>query len=192
MALADVQAALARLFTDADLRARFFDNPLGVGQTLGLDEGDALCLARLVQVDVDRFAATLKRKRVDDARKFLPLTAQALGDSFAPLLVAAISGPPSDGRHCDDARALVARLTRSEEGPPWAGDLARYESTFHEALALKLGLIVRRFRFPIGRLLEEIRLGRSLEDIRPRATLGFWLRIPGRRGLLHRLVSSPF
>jgi hypothetical protein len=188
MALADVQAALARLFTDADLRDRFFNDPIAFGRTLGLEEVEAVSLASLVRMDVDRFAATLRRKRVDDARKFLPLTAQALGDSFAPLLLASIAGPPPAGRHRDDARALVAHLTRSPVNPPWAADLACYELAFHEAHALKFGLIVRRFRFPVGRLLEATHLGTSLDDIRPRATFGFWLRVPGRRGVVHRLV----
>jgi enoyl-CoA hydratase/carnithine racemase len=187
MGLADVQAALARLFTDADLRDRFFNDPIATGRTLGLAEAEANGLASLVRVDVDRFAATLRRKRVDDARKFLPLTAQALGHSFAPLLLASISDSIPPARHRDDARAFVAHLSRPEVNPPWAGDLARFELAFQEALALKFGLIVRRFRFPVGRLLEAAHLGRSLDDIRPRATLGFWLRVPGRRGVIHCL-----
>jgi hypothetical protein len=188
MGLADVQAALARLFTDADLRNHFFNDPIATGRTLGLEEVEAASLASLARVDVDRFAATLRRKRVDDARKFLPVTAQALGPSFAPLLLASISDSLPSARHRDDARALVAHLTRPEVNPPWAGDLARYELAFHEAHALKFGLIVHRFRFPVGRLLAATHLGTSIDDIRPRATLGFWLRVPWRRGVVHRLV----
>ena len=45
MGLAEVQAALARLFTDSDLRVRFFADPIEVGRELGLDESETTGLA---------------------------------------------------------------------------------------------------------------------------------------------------
>jgi hypothetical protein len=187
MGLAEVQAALARLFTDEPLRARFFADPMSVGHEFGLDDREARDLAGLSREHVSQFAATLRRKRIDDARKVLPLTARALGDAFADCLLAAIDGPGSPSRHRDDARALVDRLARSDIDPPWAADLARYEWTFREATGRRVGMILRRFRYPVARLAEAIRRDESLADIRLRPALGIWLRIPGRRGVIHRL-----
>ncbi len=126
MGLADVQAALARLFTDESLRARFFADPIAVGRALGLDSPEAEGLAGLSRDHVSQFAATLRRKRIDDARKYLPLTSLALGDSFAGHLLDAIDGPSPPGRHRDDARLLVGRLARLGEIPPGWSTWRRY------------------------------------------------------------------
>nr|UXE45584.1 hypothetical protein Hi04_10k_c4998_00027 [uncultured bacterium] len=187
MALADVQSALARLFTDESLRARFFDDPTALGRSLGLDDREASDLAGLSRDHVSHFAATLRHKRVDDARRYLPLTAAALGDGFAPHLLAAIGGPSPPGRHRDDARALVEDLATVDE-PAWAADLARYELTFREAMGRGFVVLVRRFRYPVGRLASAIRRGGVPPEIRPRPTIGVWLRIPGRRGVVHRVL----
>ena len=85
MALARVQVAMARLFTDAEARAAFARDLIAAGRALGLDEADAASLAELTPRALERFAESLRTKRVLDARKLLPLTAlSALGDGFAP------------------------------------------------------------------------------------------------------------
>jgi hypothetical protein len=194
MGLAEVQVVLARLFVDEELRARFFSDPSAVGRSLGLDDREATGLAGLSPRHVSDFAAALRRKRVDDARKIVPLTASALGDRFAPLLLASIEGALPRGRHRDDARSLAAHLmtlSRVESFPiPWAGDLARYELAFGEALTIRAGLITRRFRFPVRRLAEAIHHGVPIPSVRAGLTIGIWLRIPGRRGVVHRLLFS--
>jgi hypothetical protein len=191
MALADVQAVLARLFTDAPFRASFFEAPVAVGRASGLDPAEAGTLAALSRAEVDGFAGTLGRKRADDVRKVLPLTARALGDAFRDHILAATAGAPRPGRHRDDARALVddlGRAARSHElDQPWAADLARYELTFGDALHRRAGLLVRRFRYPVGRLAAAILSGAPVAEVRPRLTVGIWVRWPGRRGLFHRM-----
>ena len=191
MALADVQAMLARLFTDAPFRASFFSDPVAVGRSNGLDAAEAQTLAALSRDEVDGFAGTLRRKRADDVCKVLPLTARALGGAFRDHILPATAGAPRPGRHRDDARALVAHLDRmarsGELTPPWAADLARYEITFGDALRRRAGLLVRRFRFPVARLATAILRGEATADIRPRTTVGVWARWPGRRGVFHRI-----
>ena len=82
MALADVQAILARLFTDAAFRASFFCDPVTLGRALGLEAAETSALAALSRDEVEQFAAIIRRKRADDVRKVLPLTARALGGAF--------------------------------------------------------------------------------------------------------------
>src|SRR5215471_17587304 len=114
---------------------------------LGPDE--ASTLAQLSQASVEQFAATIKRKRVDDMRKVLPLTARALGGAFERHALTAIVGAVSPPR--EDARALldhIVQLSRSKKlEPPWTADLARYEATFGDALRRSACVSVRRFRF---------------------------------------------
>jgi hypothetical protein len=191
MALADVQAVLARLFTDAPFRASFFEDPVAVGRSSGLDPAEARTLAELSGAEVEQFAGTLRRKRADDVRKVLPLTARALGGAFRDHIQPATAGAPRPGRHRDDARALMdhlGRVARSQElEPPWAADLARFELAFGDALHRRAGLVVRRFRYPVARLAAAILSGAPTVGIKPRMTVGIWLRWPGRRGLFHRM-----
>jgi hypothetical protein len=190
-ALADVQAILARLFTDASFRASFFADPFAVGRSLGLEPTEASALAELSRNAVEQFAATIRRKRADDVRKALPLTARALGGAFDRHVLAAIVGAVRPGRHRDDARALLdhlGRLSRSNElEPPWTADLARYEATFADVLHRSACLLVRRFRFPVARLAAAIHCGAPIGNIEPRMTIGVWLRVPGWRGITHRV-----
>jgi hypothetical protein len=194
MALADVQSILARLFTDAPLRAAFFDDPVAVGRSCGLDVAEARTLAGLSRAEVDGFAATLQRKRIADVRKMLPLTARALGDAFAGHVRPVLAGAARPGRHHDDACAVAEHLRRMARyhqlTPPWAADLARYEAAFGVAQCRPVGLLVRRFRFPVAALAMAILRGAPTAGISPRMTVGVWLRWPGRRGAFHRVWPS--
>ena len=82
MALAQVQAALARLYTDEAERAAFLADPQGAACALGLEADDAATLAAIAPQTLRRFADSLKAKSLLDARKMTPLTARALGDDF--------------------------------------------------------------------------------------------------------------
>jgi len=191
MALADVQTILARLFTDASFRASFFADPLSVGRSFGLEPSEASSLAELSRTTVEQFAATIRRKRVDDMRKVLPLTARALGVAFDRHALTAIVGAVRPGRHRDDARVLLDHLSQlsqsNELEPPWPADLARYEATFGEALHCSACLLVRRFRYPVARLAAAIQSGAPIGNVAPRMMIGFWLKVPGRRGITHRI-----
>ena len=194
MALADVQAVLARLFTDAPFRAAFFDDPVAVGRSCGLEAAEARTLAGLSRVEVDVFAGTLTRKRIADVRKMLPLTARALGDAFAGHTRPALAGAARPGRHRDDACAMAEHLCRlaryHQLAPPWAADLARYEAAFSVAQRHPIGLQVRCFRFPVAALAMAILRSAPTAGIRRRLTVGLWLRWPGRHGVFHRVWPS--
>jgi hypothetical protein len=195
MALADVQAVLARLFTDAPFRDSFFGDPVAVGRASGLDPAEAQTLAALSRNEVDGFAGTIRRKRADDVSKVLPLTTRVLGGAYRDHILPATDGAPRQGRHRGDARALAAHLGRmartGQLEPPWAADLARYELAFGDALHRPAGFLVRRFRYPVARLAAAIfrgaPVGQGGLEVKPRVTIGVWVRWPGRRGLFHRV-----
>jgi hypothetical protein len=188
MALADVQAVLARLFTDPLFRADFMADPTAIGRALRLAPNDVDVLATLSRAAVEQFAAILKRKRCDEVRKALPLTAGALGNGIELYLLKAIDVPHRNGRR-DDTSALIDELDRlSRSGalePRWAADIARYEATFTRAIRLRFYLRVRAFRFPVGRLAGALSRGERPDDVAPRPTVGIWLRWPGDDGVMH-------
>lgn len=195
MALGEVQAALARLFTDAAARADFFHDPESAGRAFGLDESDAARLAALAPQALRQFAGGLKAKRMLDARKTTPLTARALGGAFADHFRAAVASLRQDASRAEEAQALAARLAglaaAQAIAPLWIGDLARYEAAFAEAATRRLGLRVHLFRYPVGAIAASLCTGAAVGEVAPHMTLGVWARRSGGR-LLHRLwPSSP-
>src|SRR5258708_14026150 len=107
MALRTVQAALARLFTDEAAREAFIKEPLGTAGAVGLDEDEAATFAQLAPQAIDRFARSLRGKRILDARKITPLTAGALGEAFAEHFRAATANLAPDAGHIAEAWALA-------------------------------------------------------------------------------------
>jgi hypothetical protein len=190
MALGEVQAALARLFTDEAARIAFLKDPPGAGRALGLDASDAARLAQMAPQALRRFAGALQAKRVQEARKRMPLTAQALGDSFAEHWRAAAASPAKGAGRVAEAQALARRLATLAKtkalAPAWIGDLASYEAAFVEAAQRRCGLRLRLFRFPVGTIAAPLSAGAPVGEIGRRLTLGVWARWPGER-LWHRL-----
>jgi hypothetical protein len=187
MGLIDVQAALARLSIEAELRDQFFADPAAVGAKLGLDAGEALGLARVPRRQLEQFADSLRRKRRDQVRRVVPMAAQALGRDFATLFDRYVDESPPRGSKADldDAEGFVGAMRRWADGiePAWAVDLARYELSWREAAGAGWAPIVRFFRFPV-RLLAT---GNEPKPVKPRPTLACWWR-PTRRGRVRHFV----
>ena len=178
MALAQAQALLARLFTDASFRRDYFADPETAGRRFGLSAQEAARLAALDARAVEDFARSLQGKRLLDARKVLPLTARTLGDGFDRMLRALLDGPPAPGRQRADAARLAQHLAAQRDAqPPWIGDLARYECAFAEAAQPKATLIARRFRYKVHAIAAALAVGAPVKAA-PRATFGLWLRAP--------------
>lgn len=78
MTLLDVQTALARLFTDGALRARFLTDPVEVCSELALSSDERESLLTLDRQQIERFAGSLRRKRRGSVRGLLPATATLL------------------------------------------------------------------------------------------------------------------
>jgi hypothetical protein len=188
MGLKEVQAALARLFTDAAARDEFFNDPKSGAAALGLNDNDARALAEIAPKALARFAGSLKSKQILDARKRMPLVAQTLGARFADHWRAATESANAK-RPVEEARAVAERLAKlAAQGaiePRWIGDLARYEAAFVEASGRRFGVRIRWFDYPVAALAASLRAGDGRESLAPRRTLAVWARAPGGR-LFHR------
>jgi hypothetical protein len=194
LSLAQFQLALARLYTDERLRQDFLTAPAAAAARLNLDAKDARSFAALNTSEVRHFATCLVRKRILDARKTLPLTYRALGEEFDRLLRAELHGPPRAGRHRGDAAALTMRLaelgTRRMIEPAWIADLARYEMAFVQMDAPRPRFMLRRFSFPMGKIVAAIAAGNTRPDVAPRLAFAVWLRMSRAGPLKHRAVVT--
>lgn len=190
MALRDIQAALARLYTDEAARAAFLADPKRAGASLGLDEAETDLLCDLAPRELRRFAAGLRAKRALDARKRTPLTALVLKTAFDGHFHAAVAARATSP--AEQTRALARRLSALARAgtvePVWVGDLARYEAAFVEASRRRFAIALRLFSYPVGKIAGALYAGASVGQIRPRWTLGLWVRLPG--GRLKRFLWS--
>ena len=125
MGLAEAQRLLARLATDATLRARFAADPEGVAAEFGLSPEEAAHFADLHQGQLDEFARSLIRKRLGEVESLLPLTSRALGPARLAALFRRHAGahvPRGIKKHRDDAVAFASFLVPRQESsnrPGW-------------------------------------------------------------------------
>jgi hypothetical protein len=197
MALAEVQYALARLYTDAALPARFFADPLAVGTELGLTAEEARQLGTLSAQQVRFFANTLRRKRLCEVRDLLPLTHRLLGKTFVALFwqFAPSYAPRGIYKHRDDALAFVRFLeqTVGTAGlkPAWALDLVRYEAAWLEAAQPARRWTVRQFRYPVATVVQALRHEAIPPDLRPQPAIHVWMRLSPRHRPRHLELALP-
>ncbi|BBD67325.1 hypothetical protein NIES4072_53810 [Nostoc commune NIES-4072] len=187
MGLAQTQEVLAQLYTNTDLRERFFANPETVGAELGLSCDEAQKLAQLSAKEVNIFANSLKWKRLGEVRQLLPRTARALGKNFTALFwrYAQTHVPKGIKKHKEDAIAFanfIFKVAQEENLDPfWISDLVRYEKTWLLAYEPTSRLIVCWFGYPVGIA--------SAEGMKRQPTIAIWFRFSKRLQLRHIVRS---
>jgi len=129
--LAHLQAALARLYTDAAARAELRHAPGEFAARHGLDEKEVAEIAREVLGEVDDFAQALKRKRFSEAARSMPLARELLGGRFDSLFdeFAALTPTRSARNPALDALAFERWLLAGNRAalPSAESDTLRYE-----------------------------------------------------------------
>lgn len=110
MSLLAVQSLLARLYTDSAFRTRFFDDPGAACREFPLTAGEEQQLAGLDRGQVERFARSLRQKRLGLVRELLPGTAQLLGTQFAERFFEYCESQPSARERVEEARVFAAYL----------------------------------------------------------------------------------
>jgi hypothetical protein len=196
MGLADVQGLLAQIYTDAATRHRFFGDPQMVGQALGLDPEEAGQLASLPVRQVEFFASSLKRKRLNEVRNLLPLTCSVLGEQLATLFwqYADSYRPYGLRKHHKDAFAFSSFIQRFGKAagiqPAWVVDLALYETAWLGISSGSRRWIVSKFRYPVGELVRTTALEKA-DGLKPVPTVGVWLRFTPRGAPRHFILSVP-
>ena len=126
MSLLAIQSLLAQLYTDRAFRERFFDDPEGACREVALTDAERRQLTALVRPQVERFARSLKQKRLGLARELLPGTARVTGDRFAELFFQYCDAQPSALDRVEEARAFAGYLLDAARGEAWAPPLPDY------------------------------------------------------------------
>ena len=196
MELANVQAFLARLYTDAALRERFYDDPQQMGEASGLSAEDAQQLAQLSVAQVDFFVNSLKRKRLNEVHRLLPMSCDALGDKYARLFLRHVEHfiPEGTGKHRYDAisfAAFVEETAPADGIQPWVVQLARYEAAWLAATRPTQRWTIRWFRYSIPEILMRLQRQDELESLRLRPSIGLWVRVSRHARLQHVILALP-
>ena len=190
MGLAEVQTALARLYTDAAWRAEFFAAPPRVGATVGLTAAEAQQLTQLQTAEVNFFALTLHGKRLNEIHKLLPLAHRAFGRQFDDYFRAYAETYLPDGtkKHLDDALAFAVFLPAAQtDAPAWARDVLRYETARLIALQPKPCFIARRFRHALKPLLRSLNQAEAAPVVVSQSSGAVWCRPTPDASLRHWL-----
>jgi hypothetical protein len=115
MNLQNYQHLLAKIYTDADFREKFFAEPVKIGAEFQLDPVLAQELAQKHQQAIDFFSDTLLRKRLQAVRSLLPQTAQILDSQLNTLFQSFAQNRPllSDDRYAEDSFAFGKYVEKS-------------------------------------------------------------------------------
>jgi hypothetical protein len=189
MGLADFQTVLARLFTDATLRARFLADPTGVGGELGLPPG------LLSEKQIQLFAESLVSKRHLEVQKLLPMTNRLYGEEFGGHFVRYAVAPMTDSlqKHRQDALAF-AKFLLAQNAPgrtPWAREILRYETASLQFYTSSLPMRAVWFRCPVGWLIAEMAAGRMPSTVPKCPTMGIGIRMGWNGPRSRWLLLSP-
>src|SRR5262249_30591471 len=110
MGLLDLQSALTRLYTDSAFRARFFTDAAEACREIPLTADQQRLLAALDRAQVERFARSLKHKRLGQVRELLPATTHLLGEALASSFFAYCDRQPSALERIEEAVAFIDHL----------------------------------------------------------------------------------
>ncbi len=133
MGLREFQSAMARLYTDAKLRADFSRDPQEVAKHLELPAEDLDRWLAISQQEIDTFSEALVRKRTVAVRSLLPTCARVLGTEFDARFAewAAETAATGVDHHLRDAIHFAAHLLREpsewSDRPDWHADVLRWE-----------------------------------------------------------------
>lgn len=118
MPLAQLQRALAHLYTDQTTRDLFGSDPAAFATAFGLDPVELAQVASMGGASLRAYTDSLDRKRANACAGLLPLSARGIGPRFRAEFVRFARGAPlGDGphRYRDDASAFAAHIRRSRD-----------------------------------------------------------------------------
>jgi len=133
MELAATQKFLARIFTDSQLRTRFYADPVHVGAEFGLSPAAARTLADVPENQVHEFSKSVRRQRLDAVSRLLPCSVKCLGTSFGEafreyVLANALPSESHSWRDAINFNRFFQQWSVSHRVPRWQRELLAYES----------------------------------------------------------------
>ncbi|HEU4391331.1 MAG TPA: hypothetical protein VFV34_26265 [Blastocatellia bacterium] len=189
----EIDELLARLYVDPRMRSEFLADRLSFARRYGYEDE---FVSAIDPEALKFFAESLVRKRANEVRKLIPLTASALADDFEAAFDRFADGsiPSGYNRHAADALAFCRHVT-AERSRSFAAEVATFDLS---RLGLKLRsvteagnpLVIRALKrkLPVIRLARFSGTLRALLEGKPagvpgRRTLILFLSIPGLTGI---------
>ena len=149
MGLGEVQAALARLYTEPAIRDMLENDPEALQRECGLTDEDLEHLTHLSASELEFFATSLRSKRRGEVAKLLPGTAAALGGQYR-LMFNRYSDrflPSGEQKHLEDALHFAEYLGLVDvPGKPWVASIVAYECAWLEIVNQRRRFIVRHLQ----------------------------------------------
>jgi hypothetical protein len=176
MSLAKIQTLLARLYTDAELRERFFLEPEKVCTENDLIGVEVEQIAQILPAELNFFAESLLFKRLREVEKLLPRTKEILSEDFEKYFREFSSSflPTSIKKHLEDAVQFADFLLKQELKSVGLKDLIRYEQANLIFNGYGKKFLFRRFNFNIKEI------SRKKIDAQRKLSIAVWLRIGGK------------
>jgi hypothetical protein len=175
MGLAEIQIALARFYTDAELRKHFLEDSKSVGRELNLSDDEIEQLSAISSEELSFFADSLVWKRLNEVEKLLPLSRKVLKEEFIDLFhfFAPTYNPTTIKKHLEDAIAFCEYL-KKEVKTDWIVDLIRFEKTRLEFNGLEKRLMIAHFNYDLRDTIEK---NETIKPPHKRTWIGVWLRL---------------
>ena len=197
MSLRDIQALLARLYTNEALREAFFADPAAFQAQHHLSDELLHYLQAIAQDDLRFFAQSLRRKRLHAIRQLLPASSRALHASLEDLFTrfSAAFTPQGTRKHHQDALAFSRALLAPQaallppDAPPWLPDLLRYEAALLKAHDPSSRFLLRRFRYPVHTLAHALLHKIPIPTPTKRFYLFLWYRLTPHQPLSFYKIS---
>jgi hypothetical protein len=130
MSLLKQQDFLAKLYTDERLRRDFITSSLKIGSENGLSESEIREIREIFHEEINFFAESLFRKRLNEAEKLLPFTGRILKSDFEKLFRDFSQNYQSQTikKHLEDALEFCRFVQKSGSVSRIGKDAAKYES----------------------------------------------------------------
>jgi hypothetical protein len=174
--LAELQNALAHLYTREDARASFDADPAAFAEHFGLGPSDRERLCAIGQTRLHAYADSLDRKRASEAARLLPLSARALGGAFrqnALRHARRVPLPDRRSRYRADAIAFARHLIRSNGSALGAARsaLLAFEADSLSASSHVFGAKLTAYGYDPFELAHALARGDSVEVCAPSRTI---------------------
>jgi hypothetical protein len=180
MPLVELQTALAHLYTDTAAAELFARDPAAFAREHKLTERELAQLQSLPAKRIRSYARSLTRKRINEARRLLPLTAKALGTAFDMLFSHYASTALLDEhpRYVRDACSF-ARFLEVQGVESAVNAVARFETANLQARMSRALFRIESFAVRLPDIIHALGHNENWRTVPLGRSFALWIRWPG-------------
>jgi hypothetical protein len=154
------QKTLARIYTDAAFRNKFFEDRVAFVSALGIDEISSQHLRSLNREEVELFSTGLINKRFGNVKSLLLLSFKFSEGTFSQLFYSyAMNYLPEGGhqKYANDAIQFSQYFLKNTDknSIPWTADLIRFEVMMIRSFNASNRILCSFFNYPVYNLTKD-------------------------------------